>query len=260
MRKPRTPEWLLAAVMAAMVVAAASGAPAQPRTQPQAQPQPQPQSQPQAQPSGPPNALQGFSQNRDQPVNIKADALEVRDRNKVATFTGSVHLVQGDTVLRCKILVVFYDQDDAGAPAVKSATPGPAGSSQIRRMEAKGAVVVTQKDQTATGESAIYDLKSNTVTLVAGAGGNVAVTQGPNVMTGERLVVDLTTSVSHLSGGSRGVSGLIHPGTTQGAKTDNKTDNKTAPDPKGQDPKGQDPKAAPKDAPKSRATNPSGLY
>jgi|GEM_PF-361120 len=252
MRKPHAHEWLLAAVMAAMV--AASGAPAQPRTQ--SQPQSQPQPQPQAQPSGPPNALQGFSQNRDQPVNIKADALEVRDRNKVATFSGSVHLVQGDTVLRCKTLVVFYDQDDAGAPAVKSATPGPAGSSQIRRMEAKGAVVVTQKDQTATGESAIYDLKSNTVTLVAAAGGNVAVTQGPNVMTGERLVVDLTTSVSHLSGGSRGVSGLIIPSSTQG----NKTDNKAAPDPKGQDPKGQDPKAAPKDAPKSRATNPSGLY
>jgi len=250
MRKPHAHEWLLAAAMAAMVTA--SGAPAQPRTQPQPQPQPQPQ----AQPSGPPNALQGFSQNRDQPVNIKADALEVRDRNKIATFTGSVHLVQGDTVLRCKILVVFYDQEDTGAPAVKSATPGPAGSSQIRRMEAKGAVVVTQKDQTATGESAIYDLKSNTVTLVAAAGGNVAVTQGPNVMTGERLVVDLTTSVSHLSGGSRGVSGLIIPSSTQG----NKTDNKAAPDPKGQDPKGQDPKAAPKDAPKSRATNPSGLY
>jgi lipopolysaccharide export system protein LptA len=252
MRKPRAPEWLLAALMAAMV-AAASGASAQPRTQPQAPPQ--------AQPSGPPNALQGFSQNRDQPVKIEAATLEVRDRNKVATFSGNVHLVQGDTVLRCKILVVFYDQDDAGAPAVKSATPGPTGSSQIRRMEAKGAVVVTQKDQTATGESAIYDLKTNTVTLVAAAGGNVAVTQGPNVMTGERLVVDLGTSVSHLSGGSRGVSGLIHPGTTQGAKTDNKT----APDPKGQDPKGpdpkgQDPKAAPKDAPKARATNPSGLY
>ena len=250
MRKPRAHEWLLAAVMAAMMTA--SGAPAQPRTQ--SQPQPQAQAPPPAQPSGPPNALQGFSQNRDQPVNIKADALEVRDRNKVATFSGSVHLVQGDTVLRCKTLVVFYDQDDAGAPAVKSATPGPAGSSQIRRMEAKGAVVVTQKDQTATGESAIYDLKSNTVTLVAAAGGNVAVTQGPNVMTGERLVVDLTTSVSHLSGGSRGVSGLIHPGTTQGAKTDNK-----APDPKGGDPKAA-PKDAPKDAPKARATNPSGLY
>jgi lipopolysaccharide export system protein LptA len=250
MRKPRAPEWLLAAVMAVMAaMAAASGAPAQPRTQPQ--PQPQAQAPPPAQPSGPPNALQGFSQNRDQPVNIKADALEVRDRNKVATFTGSVHLVQGDTVLRCKILVVFYDQDDAGAPAVKSATPGPGGSSQIRRMEAKGSVIVTQKDQTATGDSAIYDLKDNTVTLVAPAGGLVTVTQGPNVMSGPKLVVNLTTNVSHFEGGVRG---LITPSSTQGNKTDNK-----APDPKGADPKAGS-KDAPKDAPKSRATNPSGLY
>jgi lipopolysaccharide export system protein LptA len=252
MRKPRASEWLLAVAMAAMVVAAASGAPAQPRTQQQ----PQPQAQPAAQPSGPPNALQGFSQNRDQPVNIKADALEVRDRNKIATFTGSVHLVQGDTVLRCKILVVFYDQEDTGTPAVKSATPGPGGSSQIRRMEAKGSVVVTQKDQTATGDSAIYDLKDNTVTLVAPPGGRVTVTQGPNVMSGPKLIVNLTTNVSHFEGG---VSGLLTPSSTQGNKTDNK-----APDPKGADPKGADPKAGskdpPKDAPKARATNPSGLY
>jgi len=256
MRKLRTQGWWLAGLAAAMV-AAANGAPAQPRTQPQAQQAPAP-----APPSGPPNALQGFSQNRDQPVKIEAATLEVRDKNKIATFSGNVHLVQGDTVLDCKVLVVFYDQEDTGAPAVKSATPGPTGSSQIRRMEAKGAVVVTQKDQTATGDSAIYDLKSNTVTLVAPRGGTVAVTQGPNVMTGERLVVDLTTSVSHLSGGARGVSGLIIPSSTPGAKTDPKG----ASDPKAQDPKGQDPKATPKDAkaakdaPKARATNPSGLY
>jgi lipopolysaccharide export system protein LptA len=146
MRKPRAPEWLLAVAMAAMVVAAASGAPAQP--------------------AGPPNALQGFSQNRDHPVNITAYTLDVGDHNKVATFSGNVHVMQGDTVLRCKVLVVFYDQDDPGAPAVKSAAPGRTGSSQIRRMEAKGAVVVTQKDQTATGDSAIYDLNSNTWKVV----------------------------------------------------------------------------------------------
>jgi lipopolysaccharide export system protein LptA len=239
MRKLRMRGWWLAGLAAAMV-AAANGAPAQPRTQPQA-PAPAPA-------SGPPNALQGFSQNRDQPVKIEAATLEVRDKNKVATFSGNVHLVQGDTVLRCKVLVVFYDQDDAGAPTVKSATPGPTGSSQIRRMEAKGAVVVTQKDQTATGDSAIYDLKDNTVTLVAPAGGLVTVTQGPNVMSGPKLVVNLTTNVSHFEGG---VKGLITPSSTQGNKTDNK-----APDPKGPDPKGQDPRAAPK----PRATNPSGLY
>ena len=66
----------------------------------------------QAQPSkGPPNALQGFSQNRDQPVNIEAATLEVRDKDKMATFSGNVQVTQGDTAMRCKSLVVFYEQD-----------------------------------------------------------------------------------------------------------------------------------------------------
>lgn len=44
----------------------------------------------QAQPaaSGPSNALQGFSQNCDKPIQIDAARLEVRDKDKVATFFG----------------------------------------------------------------------------------------------------------------------------------------------------------------------------
>ena len=60
--------------------------------------------------SGPPNALQGFSQNRDQPVHIESATLEVRDKDKVATFSGKVHVTQGDTVMTCKALHVFYEQ------------------------------------------------------------------------------------------------------------------------------------------------------
>ena len=42
---------------------------------------------------------------------------------------------------------------------MQSATPGPGGSSSIRRLEAKGNVVVTQKDQVVTGETAIFDTR-----------------------------------------------------------------------------------------------------
>ena len=63
-----------------------------------------------------PNALQGFQQNRDQPVQIEAASLEVRDKDKMATFTGNVKVVQGDTTMRCKSLVVFYEQTGTAAP------------------------------------------------------------------------------------------------------------------------------------------------
>jgi lipopolysaccharide export system protein LptA len=170
--------------------------------------------------SAPPNALQGFSQNRDQPVSIKADALEVRNQKKVATYTGNVHLVQGDTTLRCKTLIVYYDGDQVGgqAPAAKSTGPAPVGGGSIRYMEAIGQVIVVQKDQVATGEKAIYDMKTNTVTLSTTAGGSVVVTQGQNVARGPRLVVHLDTGVSHFEGGPGGgrIETIIVPGNKAG--------------------------------------------
>src|SRR4030081_3076805 len=164
--------------------------------------------------SGVPNAMQGFSQNRDQPIQIEAASLEMRDKKKEATFSGNVKVVQGDTTMTSKALVVFYDQSSAApAPAAKnakgapiqSATPGPGGSSSIRRLEARGSVVVTQKDQIVTGETAIFDTKSNQVTMQGG----VVLTQGQNVLRGDRLLVDMTTGVSRVESDTGRVQGLF---------------------------------------------------
>jgi lipopolysaccharide export system protein LptA len=152
---------------------------------------------------GLPNAVQGFSKNRDKPVHIEATTLEVRDKQKIATFSGNVHVVQGDTTMRCKVLVVHYDNDTPGG--MRSSTPGAGGSQQISRLEAKGGVVVTQAEQTATGDTGLFDMKSNTITLL----GNVVVSQGGNVVRGERLVVDMTTGVSKVDGGATGRTQML---------------------------------------------------
>src|SRR5262245_28818576 len=149
-----------AVVMAAALAFGVADAAAQQQQQKNAQlPPPQQKNQ------GPPNALQGFSQNRDEPVKIRAASLEVREKDKMATFTGDVHVLQGDTEMHCKVLVVFYEEE-TGARAVKTAEPGPGGDRQIRRIEAKGNVVVVQKDQNATGDAATFNMRENTVTLV----------------------------------------------------------------------------------------------
>jgi lipopolysaccharide export system protein LptA len=183
---------ILAAALAGLLgILAATDAPAQKNPPPQNQ--------------GLPNALQGFSQNRDQPVRIQSDGLVVRDKDKMATFSGNVHVTQGDTEMRSKVLVVFYvDSSKPGASpatAMKTAQPGaPAGSGdqqQIRRIEATGGVLVTQKEQNAAGDTGVFDMQSNTVTL----NGNVVVTHGKDVVRGQRLVVDLGTGVSRIDGG-----------------------------------------------------------
>ncbi len=167
---------------------------------------------------GVPNAMQGFSQNRDQPIQIEAASLEMRDKKKEATFTGDVKVVQGDTTMKSKSLVVFYDGGGAAAPAagappakgaakapIKAAQPGPGGSSSIRRLEARGSVVVTQKDQVVTGETAVFDTKTNLVSMLGG----VVLTQGKNVLRGDRLVVDMTTGTSRVESDTGRVQGLF---------------------------------------------------
>jgi len=168
-----------------------------------------------------PNAMQGFSQNRDQPIQIEAASLEMRDKKKEATFSGNVKVVQGDTTMTSKSLVVFYESSAAPAPApatapaanskaaksapIQSASPGPGGSSSIRRLEAKGGVVVTQKDQVVTGETAVFDTKANLISMLGG----VVLTQCKNVLRGDRLMVDMTTGVSRVESDSGKVQGLF---------------------------------------------------
>ena len=172
--------------------------------------------------TGVPNAMQGFSQNRDQPIQIESATLEMRDKKKEATFSGNVKVIQGDTTMTSKTLVVFYESSSAAAappanakapaksapvqPApIQSATPGPGGASSIKRLEARGNVVVTQKDQIVTGETAVFDTKTNLVTMLGG----VVLTQGKNVLRGDRLMVDMTTGVSRVESDSGRVQGLF---------------------------------------------------
>ena len=151
-------------------------------------------------------------QNKDQPIQIESATLEVRDKSKMATFSGDVQVVQGDMTIKCQTLVVFYGAGHgpaageqrvaavaapgAGAPVQKALMPQ--GAQDIRRIEARGGVTVVSKDQNASGDLGVYDLKKKTITLT----GNVVVSQGKNVLHGDRVVVDTTTGNAHIDSGT----------------------------------------------------------
>jgi lipopolysaccharide export system protein LptA len=187
------------------------------------------------------------ARNRNDPIKIDANTLEVRDKEKVAVFKGNVVVVQGDTTLRCRELTVHYEASALtgvapapAAPKAKAAAPAPlqaptaaqpAATQRIRRLVAVGGVIVTSKDQRATGNHGVYDTQANTVTLT----GDVVVTQGPNVMRGDLLIVDLTTGLSNLYAGNKTTPGRVHglfiPGTIR------EKDKKETPVPAGSPPK-----------------------
>jgi lipopolysaccharide export system protein LptA len=161
------------------------------------------------------NPAQGMmNENSDQPIQIDAATLEVRDKEKMATFAGEVQVVQGDTTIKCQKLVVYYGPEPGTAAAAAQAKkqqqqpqPPPQAAQQsqqmgglparqqdIRRIEALGGVTVISKDQTASGDRGVYDLKTKTITLVH----HVTVAQGKNVLHGERVVVDTVSGNAHI--------------------------------------------------------------
>jgi lipopolysaccharide export system protein LptA len=167
-------------------------------------------------PRSEPGGLLPGAQNQDQPVQIDAKSLEVRDKQKTATFSGDVRVVQGDTTMRCKTLVVFYGEEvgiggDKPVVRAKTSSGTPPNAQNIRRIEAHGDVTVTSKDQNASGDLGVYDLHAKTITL----SGNVVVSQGKNVIHGERVIVDTVTGnarVEAAPGASQGrVRALIIP-------------------------------------------------
>ena len=84
------------------------------------------------------------------------------------------------------------------APGATQQSPAvPQGAQDIRRIEARGGVTVISKDQNASGDLGVYDVKKKTITLT----GNVVVSQGKNVLHGDRVIVDTTTGNAHIEFG-----------------------------------------------------------
>jgi lipopolysaccharide export system protein LptA len=141
-------------------------------------------------------AFSGFDTGSEDPIQIEADKLEVRDPEKLAVYSGHVRVRQGETILETPALQVFYSGEPTAAGA-----PG----SAVTRIEAGPSVTVRSGDQTASGERAVLDMTQDVITI----SGNVVLTQGPNVVRGDRLVVNLATKQGHIEGGR--VQTLITP-------------------------------------------------
>lgn len=140
------------------------------------------------------DAFKGLGASGKEPIQIDADSLEVLDKDRNAVFTGNVHVLQKDTVLKTQRLRVFYEGGGAADLA-----KGGGGSQAIRRLEAEGKVLITQKDQTVTGVKGWFDMTSQTAQIT----GNVVLTQGKNVARGDRLSIDLRTGQYKLDGAGR---------------------------------------------------------
>ena len=132
-------------------------------------------------------AFSGFSSVSRDLIQIEADTLEVRDSEKIAVYSGNVRVRQGDTLLRTSHLRIHYSGN------IEQNVPG----GSVRRIEATGKVVVTANGQTASGDTAVFEMATDIITLT----GNVVLSEAGNVVKGEKLVVNLKTKKAQMAGG-----------------------------------------------------------
>ena len=133
----------------------------------------------------------GFKHDSTQPIKISADALEVRQNEQVAVFTGSVDARQGDVRMQAQTLTVTYDPDAEDTSQ----------SGAIKKVRAEGDVFISSTDSTASGNWADYDVATGSITM----GDVVTLTQGTgarsNVIGGNSLTINLNSGVARMLGG-----------------------------------------------------------
>ena len=134
----------------------------------------------------------GFKHDSSAPIEIVADALEVRQAENLAIFSGEVVAGQGTLRLTADLLTVTYAAEQSGAGANTSADTG-----AIQHMRADGNVFLSNGAETAQGAWAEYDVASGMMRM----GGNVVLTQGGNAISGESLVIDLNAGTGRIEGG-----------------------------------------------------------
>ena len=128
------------------------------------------------------------------PVKITSDQFVVDDAQHQATFTGNVVITRAELTMTAPKVVVDYGSD---------------GPQSIRTLTATGGVRLKTPTQTATGDMAVYDPKTQILRLT----GHVQVSSGKGTIGSADLVIDLKSDLSTFSSGKDGgrVSGVFTP-------------------------------------------------
>jgi len=126
------------------------------------------------------------------PINVKADHLQVDNKDKKAIFTGRVVSRQEDVTIYSDRLEIFYGDT----------------SDEVDKIIAIGNVRILQTNRVGTGGHAVYENKLGKITLTI----NPRVTQDNDTITGKVITYFTDEEISVVdSGENTRVEAVIHP-------------------------------------------------
>lgn len=151
--------------------------------------------------------------NKNEPVEIVSDRMEAFNEKRMIVFSGNAVATKGDIKMKTDHLYIYYKKsnDQKG----KAAKQDIEAAGNLEKIEAKGNVVITQKQISATGGAAVYYEESARIVL----SGNPILREGKNVIKGCRVIFYINENRGKVeqcaSENSGRVTAIITP---QGAK------------------------------------------
>lgn len=163
---------------------------------------------------------------KDAPIEVVSDKMEAYQEKNVVIFSGNAVATQGDVQLKTDRLAIYYKKQPN--PKEKPGMQIMEGTGELDKIEAKGNVIVTQKDMSATGNEAVYYHDTSRVVMT----GNAFLKQGKNMVKGCKVTVYLDQNRGEVercaAENAERVTAIIHPEDqkTTEAKPGTKTVNK----------------------------------
>ena len=146
---------------------------------------------------------------KNEPIEIVSDRMEAFNEKKMVVFSGNATAKQGDIVLKSDQLFLYYKNESGKKD--KIGTKEIEASGELDKIEAKGNVVITQKERLATSEEASYNQESGQIVMT----GNAILREGKNTVTGCKVIVytneDRGSVVPCTSGKNERVKAVIYP-------------------------------------------------
>lgn len=128
-------------------------------------------------------------QDRNAPVEVTSESLNVNQNDNTAVFEGEVVIAQGEMRLAAPRVLVVYLADQSG----------------IERLEATGGVTLVSGEDAAEAARADYNITTGMIDLR----GDVLLVQGQSAITGDEMQVDTVAGTARVTGRVRTV---LQPG------------------------------------------------
>ncbi len=167
-----------------------------------------------------------YTARKNEPIEIVANKMEAFQGKKMIVFSGNAVARQGDITLKTERLAVYYK--NVAAKTGKAGAGELQAGGELDRIEARGNVVITQKELSATAEEAVYHHETARFVLT----GRPVLKQSNNTVSGCKVFIYVNENRGEVvkceGEDPQRVTAIIHPqgknntGLIDGRDTDTK--------------------------------------